>query len=218
MQHQCIIERMSETRPPGTELGAASPRSYPDRMTASARDVAAELRARLPGLQTKKLQKLLYYCQGHHLAVFDRPLFGETISAWDRGPVVGVLWHGEKYQTEPPDDTRAVRMTEAELNTIGYVVSRYGSLTGRDLEHLSHSERPWQLANTGRRPGQTARIELDWIRDYFATVDAAADEEDDIALDSAAVTDWLAGAPLRREEPVSTDHIEDIEARLADRG
>jgi uncharacterized phage-associated protein len=39
----------------------------------------------------KKLHKLLYYCQGHHLATFGLPLFDESISAWDMGPVVGTL-------------------------------------------------------------------------------------------------------------------------------
>jgi uncharacterized phage-associated protein len=29
-----------------------------------------------------KLQKLLYYVQGFHLALFDSPLFSENIVAW----------------------------------------------------------------------------------------------------------------------------------------
>src|SRR5690349_20126782 len=99
-------------------------------MAVSARVVAAVLRERLPGLPTKKLHKLLYYCQGHHLAAFDEPMFGETISAWDMGLVVGTLWREEKQGAvaagHPPLD-------EAALNTIGYVLSRYGALTGLDL-------------------------------------------------------------------------------------
>lgn len=67
----------------------------------SAHDVAIELRRRLPGLGVKKLHKLLYYCQGHHLATFGRPLFNETISAWDMGPVVGALWFAEKEASSP---------------------------------------------------------------------------------------------------------------------
>src|SRR2546421_7872466 len=106
-------------------------------MALSAHDVAAVLRDRLPGLGTKKLHKLLYYCQGHHLAAFDEPLFEETISAWDMGPVVGTLWKAEKDDAAPP--VRAP-LGEAELNTIGYVLSRYGALTGHDLENLTHSE------------------------------------------------------------------------------
>jgi uncharacterized phage-associated protein len=55
-------------------------------MTHSANDIASELRKRLPGAPIKKLHKLLYYCQAHHLAAFDSPMFTESVSAWDMGP------------------------------------------------------------------------------------------------------------------------------------
>ncbi len=97
-------------------------------MTLSARDVAAALRDRRPGLPAKKLHTLLYYCQGHHLAAFDEPLFSETISVWDTGPVVGKLGYAEE-QGDVPKVHR--EMNEAQLNTIGYVLSRYGALTGQ---------------------------------------------------------------------------------------
>ena len=35
-----------------------------------------------------KLQKMLYYQQGFHLAYFGTPLFDEDIVAWQYGPVV----------------------------------------------------------------------------------------------------------------------------------
>jgi uncharacterized phage-associated protein len=35
-----------------------------------------------------KLQKLVYYAQGFHLGLFDKPLFEEPIEAWAHGPVV----------------------------------------------------------------------------------------------------------------------------------
>jgi uncharacterized phage-associated protein len=47
-------------------------------MAVSARDVAAALRERLPALGKVKLHKLLYYCQGHHLATFGVPLFRKS--------------------------------------------------------------------------------------------------------------------------------------------
>ncbi len=180
----------------------------------SARDVAAVLRERLPGLPTKKLHKLLYYCQGHHLAAFDEPLFSETISAWDMGPVVGTLWRQEKQGGAPGGHAR---LDEAQLNTIGYVISRYGALTGLDLENLTHSEAPWQLANRYRRPGESARIESDWIREYFRTAGTADDEEDEPLLDSAQVQGWLQDAGARRERPVRRDSLEELRARLRDR-
>jgi uncharacterized phage-associated protein len=174
----------------------------------SAHDVAALLRERLPGVPVKKLHKLLYYCQGHHVATFGQPLFTETISAWDMGPVVGTLWFREGQGESRPAPRE---LTEAQLNTVGYVVSRYGALTGRDLETLTNSEDPWRQADRDRRPGESARIELDWIRDYFAT----DHEEDQIPLDSAQVREWIAGAHARSQDFVKPDSPEEIRARLA---
>ncbi len=186
---------------------------YPEPMTLSARDVAAALRDRLPGLPTKKLHKLLYYCQGHHLAAFDEPLFNETISAWDMGPVVGILWYEERQGAA--STVRPHReIDEAQLNTIGYVLSRYGALTGQDLENLTHSEQPWQLADSGRRPGESTRIKLEWIKQYFRTRGITDNEEDEVVLDSAAVTQWLLGAEKRREIPARPDSPEELLTRL----
>ncbi|HEU0127900.1 MAG TPA: Panacea domain-containing protein, partial [Pseudonocardiaceae bacterium] len=103
-------------------------------MPVSAHDIAAALRAESPGLPVKKLHKLLYYCQGHHLAWFKEPLFDEAIEAWDMGPVVADLWRAEKHGTPAP---RRAELGNRELNTVGYVLSRYGNLSGRDLEILS---------------------------------------------------------------------------------
>jgi uncharacterized phage-associated protein len=177
-------------------------------MSVSARDVAAALRERLPGLPTKKLHKLLYYCQGHHLAATGELLFGETISAWDMGPVVGALWHEEREKDGRPP----AQLSESQLNTVGYVVSRYGGLTGRDLEILTHSESPWQRANEHRIPGTRARIESSWIHEYFQAV--AAPDEDAVQLDGAEVTTWLSEAQARRGDDLHPDSRAKITARL----
>ena len=42
----------------------------------------------LEGLTHLRLQKLLYYAQGWHLAAFGRALFAGHIEAWKHGPVV----------------------------------------------------------------------------------------------------------------------------------
>jgi uncharacterized phage-associated protein len=39
-----------------------------------------------------KLQKILYFAQGWHLAYFDYPLFEEPIEAWKYGPVVSSIY------------------------------------------------------------------------------------------------------------------------------
>jgi uncharacterized phage-associated protein len=176
-------------------------------MIVSAHDVAAALRARIPALPTKKLHKLLYYCQGHHLAAFDEPLFREMISAWDMGPVVGELW----FQEREGVSVGVSELDEAQLNTVGYVVSRYGKLTGKDLENLTHSETPWQTADAIRRGG-SAKIRSQWIRDYFRTDGGPCAGDDEVPFDVDEVSDWLADANERRNEPTSPDTRDQLAA------
>lgn len=186
---------------------------YDRPMPVSAHDVAAELRARQPGMPVKKLHKLLYYCQGHHLAVHGEPLFDDTIDAWDMGPVVAGLWRAEKHGTPTPEPAE---LGEAALNTVGYTLSRYGALTGKDLENLTHSEDPWRNADNARQRGHSPRIEHDQIAQYFR--DNIAEENQ---LDRAQVSQWLrrtatrpaeSGVALTREELIA--EFAKIEARL----
>jgi uncharacterized phage-associated protein len=187
---------------------------YHDLMTVTAQDVAAVLCERLPDLPTLKKHKLLYYCQAHHLAAFGEPLFPDKISAWDHGPVVGWLWHTEKnHELEPRD----VELGEAQLNTIGYVLSRYGGLTGSDLETLTHGEMPWQRADEHRRPGGSARIEHGWMRDFYREGGAQERDSSTIVLDSDEVSDWLANAGERRHRDLEVDDLEQLRA-LTGRG
>jgi uncharacterized phage-associated protein len=183
-------------------------------MPVSAYDVAAVLRDRVSHVPVKKLHKLLYYCQGHHMAAFNEPLFTESLSAWDMGPVVGQLWYAERQRLAP----ETVRpLTEAQLNTVGYVLSRYGALTGMDLERLTHNEPPWQQANCRRHPGESARIDGDLLRQYFLTSGAGDDlSEDEVRLDADVVHDWLSGAEMRKQTHGEPDDMERLRARLTD--
>jgi uncharacterized phage-associated protein len=181
-------------------------------MTASAHDVATALRERLPGLPTVKLHKLLYYCQGHHLAAFGEKLFHERISAWDMGPVVGELWRAEQHGEAPQAGTG---MAEAQLNTIGYVVSRYGELTGRELEILTHGESPWQRADADRPAGRSARIDPVWIREHFVAAEMV-DRAEEPALDPVEVAALLSGAEQRRAGPRYPDDLDVLRSRIAE--
>jgi uncharacterized phage-associated protein len=181
----------------------------------SAGDVAALVRARLPGVGVKKLHKLLYYCQGHHLAAFGSPLFEDSVMAWDMGPVVGRLWYEER---EGVTAGEIPELTEAELNTVGYVISRYGGLSGRDLEILTHGEIPWQRADVSRPAGTSVRIEREWLAEYFRTAAADSGDDEAIPLDPRDVAQWLAGARERLAEPARRDTLDDLRARLSPGG
>jgi uncharacterized phage-associated protein len=201
-----MMEHVYETRPIGGDPPTLTFGDYPAGVVLSAHDVAEELRRRLPGLPTVKLHKLLYYCQGHHLATFGQPLFAERLEAWDMGPVVGALWRDEKHHLEPPP--RQV-LDEAALNTVGFVVSRYGRLNGYELQILTHGEAPWRLANASRRPRERVDMDLATITDYFRTDGAPDDSTDDTPLDSAVVSDWLRhSTPPAPEELVEFDDLD----------
>ncbi len=134
-----------------------------------------------------KLHKRLYYCQGHHLTQVGQPLFAETISAWDNGPVVGTLWKAETTG-EPTSATED--LDNDALGTVEYVIARYGALSGADLSRLTHQEDPWVHADQQRRTrGATrATISHDALRDWFAVADRG-DEDDE--MDPDVIRKWL---------------------------
>ncbi|MDR1339770.1 MAG: DUF4065 domain-containing protein [Prevotellaceae bacterium] len=96
-----------------------------------------------------KLQKLLYYAQGFHLAIHDAPLFEEDVEAWMYGPVVpgvyreyksfgsGAIEKDENF--EVPES-----VTEGELSLIQEVYEVYGQFSALKLMELTHEEDPWR--------------------------------------------------------------------------
>lgn len=112
-------------------------------MPVSAHDVARELRSQLPLSGVVKVHKLLYLCQGWHLAWYGEPLFVEDIEAWDNGPVVADLWRDEKNGKAAPT---AEQLDGRQLLVLDYVMTHYGELSGRELIDLTHREGPWAAA------------------------------------------------------------------------
>jgi uncharacterized phage-associated protein len=120
------------------------------------------------------------------LAHFEQPLFDEELIAVDTGPHVTNLPHEITPSRVPAG------LGEAELNTIGYVASRYGNLSARDLQNLTRGEKPWQRANRARKPGSLPRIGLAWITEHFMAANQADWEEEGIDINPAAVATLVA--------------------------
>src|SRR5262245_24975520 len=95
-----------------------------------------------------KLQKLLYYVQGWHLAVYDKPAFPESIEAWVHGPVIpGIYVEYKKYRWNPiSDEVKAPEIDKELKGLIAEVLSVYGTETGWQLEQRTHTEAPWLTA------------------------------------------------------------------------
>ena len=95
-----------------------------------------------------KLQKLLYYCQGFHLAIFDKPLFDEKIIAWQHGPVVKSVYEEfsnngrNPITTFTPIDPHKISKGSREL--IDEVYDVYGQFSAWKLRDMTHEEAPWK--------------------------------------------------------------------------
>lgn len=99
-----------------------------------------------------KLQKMLYYQQGFHLAYFDTPLFNEDFEAWMYGPVIPSVYerfkeYGNKG-IEPPADT-LVELTREEEALFQEVFNVYDEYSASGLVRLTHSETPWKSTPCG---------------------------------------------------------------------
>lgn len=113
-----------------------------------------------------KLQKLLYYAQGFHLALYDEPLFKDRIEAWEHGPVVRSVWREYRDRgANPlpvPDQLPAIGRRAKTL--VDEVYDVYGQFSAWRLRELSHQEPPWAEAyNT------TGIVHADTMRKFFRT-------------------------------------------------
>jgi len=108
-----------------------------------------------------KLQKLVYYAQAWHLAIWDEPLFEDSIEAWVHGPVVPVLYYKFKeicadcpIPIDRIDEARNSILTLKEhvIGLLNEVLEIYGEHSGRYLEKLTHCEMPWKKARNGLQP------------------------------------------------------------------
>lgn len=114
-----------------------------------------------------KLQKLVYYAQGFHLALFDRPLFSEEIQAWTHGPVVPCLYHTYKEYGQgsipAPVDIDFDRFDIETREFLDEVYSVFGQFSAWKLRNMTHEEPPWRDAGAGEV------ISLQSMGDYFKT-------------------------------------------------
>jgi uncharacterized phage-associated protein len=101
-----------------------------------------------------KLQKLVYYAQGFHLALHDgQPLFEDTIEAWTHGPVVPALYHRYKVYgpgaIPPPESLDASKFDEATRDLLEEVWKVYGQFSAWKLRDMIHEEPPWKESPPG---------------------------------------------------------------------
>lgn len=120
----------------------------------------------------KKLQKLCYYAQAWHLALFGRKMFDEGFEAWVHGPVNSSLY--QKYKEygwiEIPMYKEQLNLEYKDTDFLERIWATYGEYDGHQLEALTHSETPWINARAGLSPWQNSNnkiSEMDMKNYYF---------------------------------------------------
>jgi uncharacterized phage-associated protein len=114
-----------------------------------------------------KVQKLLYYAQGAHLALYDKPLFHEAIKAWAHGPVVPQVYHEYKHCGARPIPVESVdlgKYSSQIREVLDEVNSVYGQFTAGKLRAMTHQEPPWM--NTP----QNETISHESMKEFFKTL------------------------------------------------
>ena len=98
-----------------------------------------------------KLQKLLYYMQGYHLAVFNKPLFNEEIEAWMYGPVVPNVYNEySRFGNKGIEcNETPITLSEDEEALFDEVYEVYSQYSAYGLMNLTHKEKPWETTSTG---------------------------------------------------------------------
>lgn len=94
-----------------------------------------------------KLQKMLYYEQGYHLAKFGTPLFQEEIEAWMYGPVVpSVYEYYSKFGANgiSPEKEEIGLNDALEEKLFDEVFIAYSPYSAIGLMYKTHEEKPWK--------------------------------------------------------------------------
>lgn len=104
-------------------------------------------------LSNMKLQKMIYYAQGLHLAIDEGPLFHDEMEAWTYGPVAPAIYHKYKEFGSggiPPDDDFDSNIIDDDTREfLDEVFDVFGQFSAIRLMDLSHSDQCWIDAGNG---------------------------------------------------------------------
>lgn len=129
-----------------------------------------------------KLQKLIYFAHGWHLAVYGRPLINERVEAWAYGPVVPTIYHQVKKNGAAPIEFPIFELgpfgrvppevtDDQALALLDRVWKVYGGISSLELSKMSHAhDGPWyQTWHDKAEQGAIRGVDIpdDLIQEYF---------------------------------------------------
>lgn len=123
-----------------------------------------------------KLQKLLYYIQGWHLALYNKPAFNDEFEAWVHGPVnIKIYQQFKEYRynnIECPDSIVPNIEDNKFKKHIEEVLLVYGNENAWELEARTHREQPWIEARNNLPVDAPCKniIKQNTMKTYFASL------------------------------------------------
>ena len=97
-------------------------------------------------LTNLKLQKLLYYAQAWHIALYKKPLFKDKIEAWTFGPVIKEVYKAYKEHCHSHICLECAKPKSLPKKSEAFLLKIYENFmpfTAKELTHMTHSEEPW---------------------------------------------------------------------------
>ncbi|SOD97113.1 Panacea domain-containing protein [Spirosoma fluviale] len=121
-----------------------------------------------------KLQKMLYFANGLHLALTDNPLLKEEVEAWQYGPVVSSVYQRFKeWGSRPitsPQPSGNIEPDKQTLDVLGAVWDITKDIDPIKLANWTHLENsPWYTAfkKAGCTTNCNAPIDNELTKKYF---------------------------------------------------
>ena len=157
----------------------------------------------IPGdsIDNLKINKMLYYAQGHSLAKLGEILFSDKIVAWEYGPVVPEVYRafkccGRNIIEEPIEQFDERRLTSDELDLLVNVYMNYGKYSGGELVNMTHrAGTPWDIVH---EKGKNNEIPTSLMMNEFRAHEKMRDNHD-----------IFAAIPTIKKVPSEWDSAED---------
>jgi uncharacterized phage-associated protein len=110
-----------------------------------------------------KLQKLLYFIEGYHLAYFSESIINDDFEAWVHGPVSRTLYsqlkdlsilyaeisYVRKEDEKLPSSILSKNLTSEQIELIDNVLDLYSNESSLSLESITHQQAPWVETREG---------------------------------------------------------------------
>ncbi|UWQ16255.1 Panacea domain-containing protein [Jannaschia sp. M317] len=150
------------------------PCDHPDASARLADFLIVESRERGDLLTPLKLQKLMFYADAWHMALYGSEITSERFQAWVHGPVALSQYHRFKeYRWRPIlDDIERPDFSQATAQHLCEIVDVFGVETGPALEVMTHQEQPWIEARGGIPDDQPSNAFIDktTTKEFYASL------------------------------------------------